>query len=202
MQPETLCQKYHVSRETVLQLSRYVKLLLQWQSKINLIGAMPEEEIWHRHIEDSLQLHFYLPDKDVQIMDMGSGAGLPAIVLSVLGYRVMAVESDQRKAAFLRHAAAELKLSIDIAAKRAESVDCKTDVVTARALAPLTQLLKLSAVKLKPNGYCVFPKGEKWNTEIEEASSFWEFEYEAKNSMTHAEAKILIIKNISKKAGT
>ena len=192
-----------VSRETVLALERLSELLQKWTAKINLISATTVEELWTRHFLDSAQLWRLAPHR-WHWVDLGSGGGLPGLVLAVLGrdtadFSITLVESDQRKSTFLRAAAREIRLDVRVLSQRIEHADpLQADVVTARALAPLTKLLGFGEQHLSPNGIALFPKGEKADAEVAEALEDWRFRCEKHQSMTDANSTILSIGEISR----
>ena len=165
MTADEFASRFNVSRETLASLSAYVALMEKWQSRINLVSAATLPDIWHRHILDSAQLVTYLPvvseRKRCQILDIGSGAGFPGLVLAILGAGdVQLVESDQRKAAFLQTVIRELGLSARISNQRIETLPaCQPDVITARALAALPKLMSLITPQLHQGLTCLFLKG-------------------------------------------
>ncbi len=183
------------------KLQSYVDLLLKWNAKINLIGRNTEAEIWSRHIEDSIQLSQYIPPAALEILDIGSGGGLPGIVLSILNpeKRITLVESDQRKAAFLRTCIRSLQLNATISTERVEALpSTQADCITARALAPLVDLLGYCDLHLKRSGVAVFPKGRAHTAEISVAEGQWSFHYKTHSSITSSDATILVVSDISK----
>ena len=166
----------NVSRETYKSLRLYTELIAKWNPVINLVSKASLPDLWMRHIIDSAQLYAHLPKTAEHSLDIGSGGGLPGIVLAILSLedfsarKFTLVESDQRKAAFLREAARVIGLNIEIHAGRVEGMDpVGADVVTARALAPLTKLIGIASRHLDPRGVCLFPKGETHQQEIDEA---------------------------------
>ena len=160
-----------VSRETLARLDTYLALLLKWQSRINLVGPSTLPDAWRRHFLDSAQLMPLLPNSTTTLVDFGSGAGFPGLVLAILGTpNVHLVESDHRKIAFLREVAAATKTPVTFHAKRIEAAaPISADVVTARALAPLAQLVDYAVPWLAPQGICLFLKGRQVETELEDA---------------------------------
>ncbi len=188
----------NVSRETLDRLEAYVSLLLRWNRTINLISRRDEAVIWERHIADSLALRPLLPSNFSHAIDLGAGGGLPGLVLAIsTGKPFHLVESDQRKAAFLREAARTLALSVTIHAARIEAVQISpAPVITARALAPLNILLTWSERLLAPNGICVFPKGRTIDDELTIAASEWHMKVESVSSPTDPTARFLRISEI------
>ena len=187
------------SPETTARLAAYRDLLLRWNTRINLISAETANEIDLRHIADCAQLQPLLP-QDGPIADLGSGAGLPGLVLAILEpeREIHLVESDTRKAAFLVEASAQLKLPmVRMHACRAENAKLPPlSAITARALAPLMALLPYAADFLAPSGVAVFPKGKTAEKELTEAAQGWHFTCERIPSTTNPEATILRLSNI------
>ena len=172
--------RYDVSRETAERLDRYVALLTEWQRRINLIAPATLGEVWERHIADSLQLARLLPPFE-RCADLGSGGGLPGLIIAIErpGGHVDLVESNGKKAAFLRAVMRDLGLTGAVHAVRieaAQSVLSSADVITARALASLPELLTMVEPHLKPTAKCFFAKGETHGEEIDAASALWRFE--------------------------
>jgi 16S rRNA (guanine527-N7)-methyltransferase len=195
----------NVSRETEDRLLVFVDLLGKWTQKINLISKSTASDIWRRHILDSVQIYDFAPNKFSLWLDIGSGGGLPGVVVAALaaqfepGARIVMIESDQRKAAFLRTALRELGLGGDVLANRIDAMaPMGADVLSARALAPLDQLLAFTERHLKPGGTEIFPKGKTVDQEIADASTNWLFQIEKHASMTDADARILTIKDIKR----
>jgi 16S rRNA (guanine527-N7)-methyltransferase len=189
-----------VSRETLDRLSLYLDLLQQWQRAINLVGASTLADPWRRHILDSAQLVPHLPAVAGTVLDLGSGAGLPGLVLAVLGVPgVQLVESDQRKAQFLREAARTTQAPIVVHAARIEQLDAvHADVVTARALAPLDRLLGLAERFLGPDSLCLFLKGESAPRELTEARQTWHMHSEIVPSRSASAGVLLKLQGVGR----
>jgi 16S rRNA (guanine527-N7)-methyltransferase len=194
---------FHVSRETLEQLGQYQTLLMKWQKAINLVGPTTLDAVAERHFFDSAQLFRYIPDVDVRLVDMGSGAGFPGLVLSMLGVReVHLIESDVRKATFLREVSRETKVAVTVHDTRVEDTEIAAiDVFTARALAPLKDLLVYMDRLTTPDhkAYGLFMKGLQAPEEIEKAAKIWNFDVDVYPSMTDLSGKIIKISNLSKK---
>ena len=194
-----------VSRETSERLDYFVELLKKWSKSINLVSRSTMEHVWHRHIADSAQIWPLAPESAYTWADLGSGGGLPGMVIAILAHefrpalRVTLVESDLRKSAFLATASRELDLTATVLAKRIEEVPpLKADVVSARALAPLDRLLPLAARHLGENATGLFPKGVKHVDELEAALASWRFTHETYKSKTESEAVIYKIGGLSR----
>ena len=170
--PEAFAARFDVSRETLASLSAYVAILEKWQHRINLVSPASLSDIWHRHILDSAQLLLHMPVVPVhqrcKILDIGSGAGFPGLVLAILGAGdVQLVESDQRKAVFLQTVIRELGLSVRVSSQRIETLPaCQPDIITARALAALPKLMTLIAPQLHNGLTCLFLKGASVEEEL------------------------------------
>jgi len=164
-----------VSRETLARLEAYVALLRTWNPRINLVSAASLGDVWRRHILDSGQLLRHLPGGTRVLVDLGSGAGLPGLILAILGVpEVHLIESDRRKAAFLREAARVAGASVTLHVERIEAVPpFAADVITARALAPLPQLLAWSERFIGENTVCLFLKGAEVADELTGAQREW-----------------------------
>jgi 16S rRNA (guanine527-N7)-methyltransferase len=189
-----------VPRETFSPLSDYVALLLKWNSKINLIGPAAESDIWSRHIDDSLQLLPLIPESATSLADLGSGAGLPGMVIAISrpDLQVTLVEQDQRKAAFLNETKHLLQLSnVSVEAINITKLNGSYNVITARALASLSQLLSYSKPLMKSDSICLFPKGANHLAEVTEASQKWRFEHSLKTSATNDNSSIVILSNVT-----
>ncbi len=189
-----------VSRETSDRLAAFAELVLQWNKTVNLVSRRDEEFLWSRHIEDSLGLIPALPTASGDAIDLGSGAGFPGMVLAIATGRLFhLVESDQRKASFLREAARVTGAPVRVHTVRAEAVDLPlASLVTARALARLDTLLTYAIRLLAPGGVCLFPKGRSVEDELTEASARWQMRVERLPSSTDPQASILRIGEISR----
>lgn len=189
-----------VSRETLARLERYVEVLAKWNSTLNLVSRASLDDVWQRHIVDSAQLWWLRAPNVERWLDLGSGAGFPGMVIAILAageetpVRVTLVESDQRKAAFLRAVARECAVDVDVQCERIEYLaPVGADSVSARALAPLPQLLEWVNRHRKSAGTALFPKGRTVHKEIEAARSEWTFDLVLHPSRTDQEGVILEI---------
>ncbi len=200
---ETQIAGLNVSRETHEKLSLLERELRRWQAIKNLVGPATLDQIWERHIADSLQLLDLAPEARTWL-DLGSGAGFPGLVLAIAGFdrglKVDLVESNSRKCAFLRHIVRLTGARATIHEARLESVIPsfvgKADVVSARALASLTKLLEWTEPLLKAGTTGLFPKGRDAEIELTEARESWTFGLEILPSRTDSEARILRITSI------
>jgi len=204
---EQLVNKYgDVSRETLRRLKIYVDLLLKWQKAQNLIAPSTIPEIWTRHVIDSLQTQRMAPDAKVWV-DIGSGGGFPGIVTAIVladdpDAHVHLIESNQKKATFLRAALRETDSRGTVHAGRIEAVaqgwtGPAVDAVSARALASLTELLGLSAPFTGAGAIAVFHKGQDFQREVNEASDSWNFDLVEQKSVIDPMSRMLLLSNIS-----
>ncbi len=188
-----------VSRETLDRLQAYADLLVKWNDRINLVAESTIGDLWRRHMLDSAQLMPLLPPvppaRRRVLVDLGSGAGFPGMVLSVLGAGdVHLVESDQRKAIFLREVAREVVSDAHIHAVRIEQMrEFAADVVTARALAPLGELLELAEPFLSGGGCALFLKGKTVKNELAEAELHWSLQTDCHKSRSDPSGVVLQI---------
>jgi 16S rRNA (guanine527-N7)-methyltransferase len=193
-----------VSRETEQRLSILVDELRRWQSVKNLVGSGTLDRIWIRHVADSAQLLDHAPDARRWI-DLGSGAGFPGLVLGVLlrdrpDAQIHLVESNGRKCAFLRHAARVTGANAVVHQARLETVVGRfagsIDVVTARALARLVDLIAWTRPLLQSGAIGLFPKGREAQAELTEAAKSWTFSAQIVPSRTSSDGRILRIKGL------
>lgn len=191
-----------VSRETLEKLDAFAALLEKWTGKINLIAKSTVDDIMMRHIWDSAQAFQPFSGKWA---DLGSGGGLPGVVVAILAQaqdapsETVLIESDQRKATFLRTCARELDVPLTVIAKRIEQAEPqRAQIVSARALADLDTLLELSTRHLSAEGIAIFSKGAQWQSEINDARKHWRFSCDAVPSKTNPDAAILRIRDIER----
>lgn len=192
-----------VSRETLAKLDSLLSFVEKWNPAINLVAPGSLAEAWERHVLDSAQLFAMVPDHARTAADFGSGAGFPGLVVAIMAQasgrpmRSTLVESDKRKATFLRQAAQHLDLPLTVLTDRAEAMPpLNADVVSARALAPLTTLCGLAARHLAPAGVAIFPKGAHSDDELAEAQRHWRFDVQKHQSQTDSAGQILLLKDI------
>ncbi|ROU03290.1 16S rRNA (guanine(527)-N(7))-methyltransferase RsmG [Histidinibacterium lentulum] len=192
-----------VSRETLERLASLEDLVDKWTRRINLIAPDSRADIWNRHIRDSAQLVPLAPRPAGPWLDLGSGAGFPGLVVATIlaehspDTLVTLVESDTRKATFLRTAIRTLGLDAEVRTDRAEALPPhNAAIVSARALAPLTRLLGFADRHLAAEGIALLPKGRARAPEIDEARANWDFALSETRSITDPEAAILRIERI------
>ncbi|WP_081385160.1 16S rRNA (guanine(527)-N(7))-methyltransferase RsmG [Novacetimonas hansenii] len=186
-----------VSRETRDRLTAYADLLVRWNARINLVSRPDLAQLWPRHIADSLQLAALIP-QGARVVDMGSGGGFPGLVIAMAtDAHVTLIESDQRKAAFLREASRVAGVRTRVIAARIEAAEAgPADIITARALAPLPQLLQWGVRFLDKEGFCLFLKGKNADEELNAANADWRMAVTRIPSRTDADGIILRLSDI------
>ena len=192
---EEFARSADVPRETLDRLKTYLALLEKWQGRINLVGASTLRDPWRRHFLDSAQVVPLIPRPGAVIVDLGSGAGFPGMVLAIMGAgAVHLIESDQRKATFLREVARQTRTDVVVHPRRIEAVTpFAADIVTARALAPLDRLIRLAQRFDGGNTLCLFLKGQDVGKELTEATKRRIVSADRIASMTDSRGAILRI---------
>lgn len=201
MTPADFQSLFGVPRETLDRLAAYEALLRKWNPTINLVSRTTLADAWARHFADSAQLFALVPPGTHTLVDLGSGAGFPGLVLAILGVpEVHLVESDQRKGAFLREVARATGAPVTVHTARIEAAKVPpADVVSARALADLSDLLPMAVRILKPGGICLFPKGKTAADELTRAGDSWTMRVERFPSRTDPAATLLRLSDISRR---
>jgi 16S rRNA (guanine527-N7)-methyltransferase len=205
---ESFAETFKVSHETIHSLERYVELLEHWQKTTNLVAPSTLPDVWSRHMADSAQLAGLAPNARLWL-DLGSGGGFPGLVVAILkggdpDFRMHLVESNQKKCAFLGEVVGTLQAPVDIHAMRIEQFaekaqSLRPDVVSARALAPLTRLLELAEPFLREETRGIFLKGRDTPTEIKNAEARWQFDYACHPSLTAEDARIVEIESLRRR---
>lgn len=193
-----------VSRETYKRLEVFAELLRNEAQRQNLVSASTIDHLWERHILDSAQLVRFEPAPGVSWVDIGSGAGLPGIVIAALvSGPVLLVEPRRLRAEFLKRAVAELGLvpRVSVAAAKVEKVTGRFEMITARAVAPLDRLLAISTHLSTRKSVWVLPKGRSAQSELAEARRNWHCDADSVPSRTDPESEILVLKNVKARGG-
>jgi 16S rRNA (guanine527-N7)-methyltransferase len=198
--PEGFAEIIPVSRETLARLEAFAELLVRWSARINLVGRDTIADLWRRHILDSAQLAAFVPEAARSVIDLGSGAGLPGMVLALLGVpSVELVEADSRKCAFLREAGRVTGADVLIYPCRIEAVPRhRVDVVTARACAPLGRLLGYAEPFLALGSECLFLKGERVGEELALARNGWTMTAALHPSLSDPRGSVLHLQQIAR----
>ena len=192
-----------VSRETAERLARFESLVRKWNPAVQLVSRADLPHLFRRHLDDSAQLLPLAKISGGHWVDLGSGGGFPGLVVAILAVeiapelRVTCIESDRRKATFLSEAVRELGLMATVLNQRIEDAPPQdADIVSARALAPLPDLLPLALRHLSADGRMIFPKGARYADEVDAARKLWHFDLTQHQSQTDPAARILIVENI------
>ena len=216
MTPEQFAETYDVSRETLTKLMAYQALLGKWQKSVNLVGPNTLAHFWQRHAADSAQIMRYVPSTSATPnaaktwLDLGSGGGLPGLVLAIMlaeknpAAHMHFIESDRKKAGFLRAVIADTGLTATVHHARIEAVAAakppalaEIDVITARALAPLPDLLGLLVPFCNSSTVALVHKGRNWQEELTASEQYWKLNVTAQLSDTDAAARILEISAVT-----
>jgi len=205
--PDEVVKHFDVSRESFEKLKVYADLLEKWQKRINLVGPQEVSRIWSRHIADALQLIDYIPADVKCAVDLGTGPGIPGVIISAAlqsqGFHVHLVESNGKKAAFLREAVREMEISADVHCDRIEALYEEkwvgdVQLVFARALAPLPKLMDLAAPFVEKSKKMLFLKGLDVDSELTATTKCWNIDYQKYPSRTYAGGCILSIKDFQR----
>lgn len=190
-----------VSCETFDRLVLYHDLLLKWQNKINLVGPDTISDSWKRHFLDSLQLQSQIKNEGEIIVDIGTGAGFPGMVLAASRYKnIHLIESDSRKISFLKEVARLTEADVSIHHDRVEKISIdNVSIVVSRACASLDKLFSYSINFVSHETICLFHKGKNYSKDIDEAKSNWDFDTVILPSVTDKEGVILKVTNLRKR---
>ena len=197
----------NVSRGTSEELLSYSKEIILKNKSINLISKSTEKIINTRHIEDSAQIIEFIDKKDIKVCtDLGSGAGLPGIVLGILMkkknplFKLILYEKSYHKSIFLNEMIKKFKLNSEIHRKNIfDEKNLRTDVIISRAFKPLPIILQIAQNNFKNFKYIVLFLGKSGKKIIEDALKIWKFDYEQKKSLTNDESMIVKISNLQKR---
>ncbi len=201
MNKDDVVSKFRLTKTQVSKIERYVSEMFEFNKHTNIVGRSTLENVWERHIADSLQLSLFISQKKFKVFDLGTGGGLPGIPLSVLGYdNIFMVDSVGKKIDFVRGVIKLLSLSAKTQKKRIEQLNIgKADLIVSRALAPLNKLLSYSLLHSNKNTTSLFLKGRNVYNEIEMAKKNFYFNFKTFKSISSKEGCVLKIKNIKTK---
>ena len=194
-------KRFGLTKTQTSKIERFVLEMFEFNKHTNIVGRSTLENVWERHIADSLQLSFFIPQKKSKVFDLGTGGGLPGIPLSVVGYdNVFMVDSVGKKIEFVKGVIKLLSLSAKTQKKRIEILDIgKADLIVSRALAPLNKLLSYALLHSNKNTTSLFLKGRNVYNEIEMAKKNYHFNYKIFKSVSSEEGCVLKIKNLKTK---
>ena len=200
MRREEIIKRFLIKKNQEILIEKYLEFLADYNTHTNLVGKSTLFEPWNSHILDSLQILPFIKNKNNSILDMGTGAGLPGIILCIVGCKkVTLVDSNRKKIKFLKHVNTEMSLDTTPLWIRLEKIkNLKFDILTSRALANLDRLFTYSQKFLKKNTVLIFLKGKNVNEEINFARKGWLFNIEQHQSLSDQRGSLIIIKNLKK----
>ena len=203
MSKADIVSEFVLNKIQVDKIDSYLSSIIKHNKHTNLVGKSTIENIWDRHVLDCLQLTKHITNKKLKILDLGTGAGLPGILLSIVGYqRVLMIDSVKKKTDFVRQRIKELSLTAKIQNKRIEKPPTSQhDIIVSRALAPLVKLLTYARMYSNKNTTLLFLKGRNAISEIDKATNVYFFEFEKIKSLSSDEGCVLKINNIKNKNG-
>ena len=192
---------FNLNNMEIEKIEFFINSIINHNQHTNLVGKSTIENIWDRHVLDCLQLTKYINNKKLKILDLGTGAGLPGVLLSIIGYKnVLMIDSIKKKTDFVKKMVKELSLSAKIQNKRIEKTPTsQQDIILSRALAPLIKLLTYARMHSNKNTTSLFLKGRNVNIEIDKAMKEYFFDFEKIESISSGDGCILQIKNIKSK---
>ena len=203
MSKSDIVSEFVLNKTQVDKIDYYLSSIIEHNKHTNLVGKSTIENIWDRHVLDCLQLTKYIINKKLKILDLGTGAGLPGVLFSIVGFqKVLMVDSVKKKTDFVRKIIKELSLTAKIQNKRIEKPPTSQhNIIVSRALAPLVKLLTYARMYSNKNTTSLFLKGRNVTSEIDIASKVYFFEFEKIKSLSSDEGCILKINNIRNKNG-
>lgn len=199
-----LIENYSVPRETIAQLDLYAAMLVDWQARLNLVGPATIPHLWARHFLDSAQLLDHVPGRALTWLDIGSGAGFPGLVIAILrpDIRMTLIESRAKKCVFLQAVSEACGISnrVDVCAERVEALPAiRFDVISARALAALTQLFDWGVRFAESDTLWVLPKGASVESEVADARKKFHFSVQLRPSITDPAARIVLARGVERR---
>ena len=207
VQIDTFCRYSQVSRETIISLKKYEELLIKANKRLNLIGKSTINEIWHRHFLDSFQVIDFIDKNEKTLVDLGSGAGFPGLVLSIISterkipLKIKLIEKSPKKINFLKEIISKLKLNADALNQNVQDKKFKflDDVFVARAFKPMPEILELIHSKAKNFKKIIIFQGKRGDNELLQASKKWDIKYKRRMSITSSDSFIIEINQLKKK---
>ena len=200
MNKDQIIKNFLIKENQLSLIEKYLELLSKNNLHTNLVGKSTLFKPWTSHVLDSIQVVSFIKDKRKSILDMGTGAGLPGVILSICGFKkITLVDSNGKKIKFLKLVNSSLGLKINLILGRLEKIhDIKYDIITSRALANLDLLFTYSQKFIKKNTVLIFLKGKTVNEEIDFAKKNWKFDFVKHQSISDKRGSLIIIKNLKK----
>ncbi len=203
----TFSSFYQVSRETIISLEKYENILLEANNKLNLIGKSTIKQIWTRHFLDSFQVIDFIDKNDEVLVDLGSGAGFPGMVLGIaakekkIAMKIKIIEKSTKKILFLKKLNEQLNLNVEFLNQNVlvDPVDINGDIIVARAFKPLHVILELIHSKGKNWRKIFIFQGKSGDSEVLQASKSWDIKYKQRTSITNNDSFIMEINKLGKK---
>ncbi len=206
MKKNFFLKSFNVSRETLKSFCEYESLLFKWNSKINLISKNTLADIWSRHFLDSGQIIKHVDASRKRWVDVGSGAGFPGMVISLLlrdrkiDCELILVEKNTKKVFFLNEVIRKLDLNVKVLNDDIRTLEpLNADILTARAFSDLNDLMQIANIHRKEKGICFFLKGENYRNELDKTLNYWIFDYDIVDSISNPAGKLIRVKNILKR---
>ena len=206
-QIDNFCKIIQVSRETISSLKKYEEYIIDYNTRINLVGKSTINNIWERHFLDSAQVIDFIDKNINKITDVGTGAGFPGIVLSILAknknlnVKIDLIEKSPKKSNFLKKVIKDLDLNVSVTNKNILDIENKinSDLIVSRAFKPLAEILKIFHEKAENYKKILLFLGKTGKNQLLQASKIWDIEYKQSISVTSGDSLILEIKNFKKK---
>ena len=201
MNKEEIINYFNLTKNQIESIEMFLSNIVEHNKHTNLIGRSTIKNLWNRHVLDCLQLSKYINSKKTKILDLGTGPGLPGVLLSIVGYKnILMIDSSRKKTEFVKLNINQLFLSAKIINKRIETVEAKNhDIIVSRALAPLNKLLTYALIHSNKKTTSLFLKGRSVNNEINIAMKKFVFDIEKFESLSSGDGCVLKIKNINEK---
>ncbi len=201
MNKEEIINYFNLTKNQIESIEMFLSNIVEHNKHTNLIGRSTIKNLWNRHVLDCLQLSKYINSKKTKILDLGTGPGLPGVLLSIVGYKnILMIDSSRKKTEFVKLNINQLFLSAKIINKRIETVEAKNhDIIVSRALAPLNKLLTYALIHSNKKTTSLFLKGRSVSNELQIAKKNFFFDYEVFESISVGDGCILKIRNIKVK---
>ena len=195
-----IIEQFQLSNEQIIKIDKYINEVCFFNKHTNIVGKSTLTNPWRNHILDCIQLSKFIQNKNSSILDMGSGAGLPGLILAIYNYtNVSLIDSNSKKIRFITSACSKLNFNVKIYHQRIESLkNSKYDYLVSRALSNLNKLFFYSQNIFNKKTVLIFLKGKQISEEIQKANKFWKFKYDLYPSISDKRGRIIVIKDLNK----